>query len=200
MAVRGAPVQDMSGKKRMNEMPRTFAVTIALVAMLMGGAARATQDVTIAAFAGHWVGSGIARSDLSEYFKMTLRDLDVIVTLKGDGFVIAWTTVLREGGTSDNPKVRRKSTTLDFVPAGRPGVFRDARGGVDPLSGAPYAWARIRGQTLTVHSLVIDDDGSYEMHSYDRTLVGAGMELEFTRVRDGEPTKTVTGKLVKAAQ
>ena len=63
-----------------------------------------------------------------------------------------------------------------------------------------YAWAYIKGQTLTVHSLVIDETGSYTMHSYDRTLTGLGMELEFTRVRDGEPTKTVTGKLTKASQ
>jgi hypothetical protein len=51
-----------------------------------------------------------------------------------------------------------------------------------------------------VHSLVIDENGSYTMHTYDRTLTGLGMELRFTRVRDGEPTKTVTGRLTKASQ
>ncbi len=178
---------------------RFLAGMLILAAFEISMPAARAADLSINAFAGHYVGSGLARNDVSEYFDLTVRDLDVTIRPEGAGFNIAWTTVLREGGDPDNPNIKRKSSSISFVPAGRPGVFRGAQP-VDPMSGSAYAWARIKGQTLTVHSLVIDEHGSYTMHTYDRTLTGLGMELEFTRVRDGEPTKTVTGKLVKAAQ
>ncbi len=178
---------------------RFLAGLLVLAAFEFAVPAARAADLSIAAFAGRFVGSGLARDDVSEYFDLTVRDLDVTITPQGAGFNVAWTTVLREGGDPDNPKIRRKSSSINVVPAGRPGLFRGAPS-VDPMSGEAYAWARIRRQTLTVHSLVIDENGSYTMHSYDRTLTGLGMELEFTRVRDGEPTKTVTGKLTKASQ
>ena len=68
---------------------------------------------------------------------------------------------------------------------------------MDPLAGLPFVWARIRGRTLTVHSLLVDNEGSYEIQTYDRTLTGDGMDLKFTRVRDGQPMRSVTGKLAK---
>ncbi len=178
---------------------RFVAGLLVLVAFEFAVPAARAQDLSINAFAGRYVGSGLARDDVSEYFDLTVRDLDVTITPRGAGFNVAWTTVLRDSGDPDNPRIKRKSSSIGFVPAGRPGVFRGAPS-VDPMSGDAYAWARIKGQTLTVHSLVIDENGSYTMHTYDRTLTGLGMELEFTRVRDGEPTKTVTGKLTKAAQ
>lgn len=178
---------------------RFLAGILMLAAFEISVPAARAADLSINAFAGHYVGSGLARNDVSEYFDLTVRDLDVTIRPEGAGFNVAWTTVLREGGDPDNPNIKRKSSSISFVPAGRPGVFRGAPS-VDPMSGSAYTWARIEGQTLTVHSLVIDETGSYTMHSYDRTLTGLGMELRFTRVRDGEPTKTVTGKLVKVAQ
>ncbi len=178
---------------------RFLAGLMVLAAFEVAVPAVRAADLSINAFAGRYVGSGLARDDVSEYFDLTVRDLDVTITPQGAGFNVAWTTVLREGGDPDNPKIKRKSSAVSFVPTDRPGVFRGAQSG-DPMSGSAYAWARIKGQTLTVHSLVIDERGSYTMHTYDRTLTGLGMELEFTRVRDGEPTKTVTGKLTKAAQ
>jgi hypothetical protein len=170
---------------------------LAVVGILIPAAWAA--DLSINAFVGRFVGSGLARDDVSEYFDLTVRDLDVAITREGAGFNVAWTTVLREGGDPDNPKIKRKSSAVSFVPSDRPGIFRGAQS-ADPMSGSAYAWARIKGQTLTVHSLVIDEIGSYTMHTYDRTLTGLGMELRFTRVRDGEPTKTVTGRLTKASQ
>ncbi len=173
------------------------AAALGLAAVVAGGVAEAAQDLPITAFAGRYVGTGVARNDLSEYFALTVRDLDVTIRPRGQGgFALSWTTVLRGGGDPDNPKVKRKSTALTFVPAGRPGVFRSATQ-ADPMSGRPYSWARIKGNTLTVHSLTITDDGSYVMHTYDRTLTGYGMELKFTRLRDGEATRSVTGKLTK---
>ena len=179
-------------------MLRSLAAAWALVAVFAGAPASVAQDLPIAAFAGQFAGTGLARNDLSEYFDLTVRDLGVTIAVRGQGFNLAWTTVLRDRGDPDNPTARRKSTTLDFVASGRAGVFRGATPS-DPMSGQPYAWARIKGQTLTVHSLVIAADGSYEMHTYDRTLTPFGMDLKFTRVSDGEPTRSVTAKLTKQA-
>ena len=127
-----------------------------------------------------------------------MRDLGVRVSPTADGFNVAWTTVLRQGGDPDNPNVRRRSSALDFVPTAKPGVFHATQSG-EPLAGGTFTWARIKHSTLTVYLLNIDDDGIYDMLSYARTLTGGGMDLTFTRIRDGEPQRTVNAKLVKDA-
>jgi hypothetical protein len=68
---------------------------------------------------------------------------------------------------------------------------------IDPISGKdPYYWARIHGKTLSVYNIIINDDGGYEMQVYHRTLVGDdGLKVEFQRIRDGSPQRTVTGVL-----
>jgi len=129
---------------------------------------------------------------------MTARDLDVKIAPKGAGFGVAWTTVTYPGGGASSAKVRRKSSAIDFLPSGKPGVFKAARAG-DPLAGEAYAWARIKGQTLTVYVLNIDETGAYVVQSYDRTLTGFAMEITFTRIRDNEPERTAKGKLIKIA-
>ena len=74
-----------------------------------------------------------------------------------------------------------------------------AVGSSDPLVDERFAWARIAKQTLTVHTLVIRDDGGYEMQVYDRALKPTGMDLELTAFRDGEAQRTAKGRLVKVA-
>ena len=59
--------------------------------------------------------------------------------------------------------------SLSFAPSSRANVF-GAVDTEDPMSGEPFAWARIDGQTLTVYMLLIRDDGGYEVQSYARTL------------------------------
>ena len=68
---------------------------------------------------------------------------------------------------------------------------------LDPIKGEPYVWARIHGKTLTVHAMMVTDDGVYEMQVYDRTITGNGMDLKFSRVRDGKTPKLITGSLLK---
>jgi len=46
-----------------------------------------------------------------------------------------------------------------------------------------------------VSALLITDDGGYEVHVYDRTLIAGGLLLEHSRVRDGAVLQTVTGTL-----
>ncbi len=172
---------------------------LALVLLALPFAGAAAQDtVAISAFYGQWSGSGVSESNVSLYFRLTSRDLDVSIAPQGDGFVVDWTTVQRQRGDPNNPTPERKSSVLRFVRTDRPSVWR-ATGSSDPLLDERYAWARVKGQTLTVHTLAIAGDGGYEMQIYTRTLTPLGMNLDFVAFRDGEERRTAKGRLVKVA-
>ena len=178
-----------------------------LVLLLTGWmhSAAAADPVTIKAFYGTYKGSGIAKNADSLYFGVTDRDLATVIHPEPQGFSVSWTTVLRGGGDTKNPKVRRREDKLTFVSSPN-----NAQGGrinqwhaaemPDPFSGNPYAWARLEDTKLTIYMLTIDPEGRYEVQRYDRTLVAGGLELTFTDVRDGEPTRVVRGKLIKVAE
>ena len=161
------------------------------------GAAQA-QDLTPAHFFGTVQGSGFAEDNDSIYFGTTVRDLDVIIAPSGGGFNVTWTTIIRGGGDPSKPNVRRKTQTATFSLTEHANVFRGAPSG-DPLAGNPYVWAKIEGNTMTVFILNISAGGAYSMQSYARTLSGYGMDLVFSRIRDGEPVRTARAKLTKAA-
>lgn len=171
---------------------------LVLLAFSSGGAA-AQDTVNISAFFGQWSGTGVSESNVSLYFRLTSRDLDVTIGPDGDGFMVDWTTVQRQRGDPDNPTPERKSNALLFVPTDRPNVWR-ATGSSDPLLDERYAWARLAGQTLTVHTLVINESGGYDMQVYTRTLGALGMNLEFVAFRDGEERRTAKGRLIKIAE
>jgi hypothetical protein len=162
-------------------------------------APRATQNLDIKAFAGSFAGSGIADGEDATYYGVTQRDLDVRITPAADGgFTIIWTTVLRQGGEAQNPIVRRRATTMTFVPGPRQGMFRATDSG-DALKGEMVSWARIARNTLTLYQFTILPDGRHEVQTYARTVSGSGMDLVYTRVADGERQRRVRGKLVKNA-
>ena len=176
---------------------RRFALVLMVFGWLVPpGDVRAAGNIAVDAFYGRWQGTGMAETPGSVYFSMTARDMDVQIAPKGEGFTVSWTTVLRQGGDPDNPDVKRKSTTIDFLPTAVPSVFKSTNAG-DPLSGEPLTWARIKRQTLTVYLMLIDPEGAYVVQSYDRTLTGFGMELEFRRIRDDEPERRVKAKLIR---
>ncbi|MEN8197018.1 MAG: hypothetical protein ABFS30_10970 [Pseudomonadota bacterium] len=150
----------------------------------------------IKAFFGEYSGSAIAKNKDSLYFGVTVRDLDVKIGPSGNGFSLKWTTVTRKGGTPNKPKVKRKSTSMIFSPAEKRGLYRAASSG-DPLSGKNMIWARLSKQTLTVYALGLTPSGAYELTSYERRLVAGGLRLKFTRLRDGDPVRIVTGKLTR---
>lgn len=158
--------------------------------------AAAAADLEIAAFHGRWQGTAISETDRSITFAVTARDLDVSIQPSGTGFRLAWTTIRRQKGDPNNPQLEKVEQSLTFVPAGQK-VWR-AEGSADPLS-APFGWAGIRGQTLTVNVLTLGAGGSYEVQSFERKLTGGGMELEFDRIVDGEKVRTARGRLVKVA-
>lgn len=152
-----------------------------------------------AAFYGTFSGGGGGENEDSLYFRVSARDLDVTIRPEGAGFSVAWTSVIRRAGEQqEGPQTRSKVTTKVFVPSDRPNVFRAQDAG-DPLAGKELSWARIHGTTLTLYVMVVDAEGTYEVQRYDRTLSGSGMQRVFTREKDGEPVRKVTGRLVKTA-
>lgn len=171
---------------------------LAAVALLFGTLTARADDLPISAFYGNWQGNGVAENADSIYFAMTTRDFDVVIEAAGDGFQITWTTVIRSGGDPNNPDIRRREATLTFAPAARPGVYESTDSG-DPLDGGVLSWARVDENTLSVHQMTLNDNGGFELTTYDRTITSLGMELSFRRLRDGEQVRTVTGRLIKVA-
>jgi len=182
----------------MTGVKRAMLGGVLAAAVLIGMALpSAAKDLSIKAFAGTWSGSGLARNDESDYFGLTIRDLDVSIQPAGQGFVLGWTTVLREGGDPDNPDVKRKSESLTFVPSSRPGILVPEGGAGDPISGGRSVWAYVKGQTLVITFLSVLDNGEYQLQRYDRTLTDLGMELEFTRISGHGVARQVSGRLTK---
>lgn len=189
-------------------MKKVLAFALAVVAGLLTGAPdqaeaqprtvprEASRDLPIAAFFGRFSGSGLAAGEDADYLGVTQRDIDVEIAASGNGFRASWTTVLRQGGAPGNPNIRRRATALNFVPMDRPGQYRAVESG-SLLSGQPVSWARIRGQTLYIYELNLTEDGRWDVQTYARTLSGAGMQLQYTRLVDGERMRIVRGRLVK---
>ena len=160
--------------------------------------ARAQDTLPVDAFVGQWQGMGVASGESGHYIDESVRDLDVTIRGDNDRFTVDWTTVLRKGPVGAR-EVERKETSVTFEPSPRPSVFRATAGG-DIYGSDGLTWARIDRQTLVIYRLVLNDDGAMELSRYSRTLLGGGMELEFTRLRDGEPVRSVEGQLIKVAQ
>ncbi len=131
------------------------------------------------------------------------RDLSVTIgpTAK-PGFFVNWTTVSHK-----KKGIKRKVYQIKFRTSEREGIYSSAMrtnvfGGevsLDPLNGDPFVWARIKGDTLTVHTLMIMEDGGYEMQIYNRSLNAQGLLLEYSRMRTGERMRQVTTQLVRVA-
>ncbi|MEM8579230.1 MAG: hypothetical protein AAGF60_15380, partial [Pseudomonadota bacterium] len=147
----------------------------------------------IARFVGSY--SGSAEVELSDGSRQA-RDMSVTVTELRDGFSVKWTsTRFREDGRKNS-----KTYQVNFLPTERPGVYAAAQQRnvfghkvpLDPMRGEPYVWARLMDDTLSVYSLFVTDDGSYEMQQYDRTLVEDGLRLDFARFADGAALRSVT--------
>ena len=169
---------------------------LAAVLLMFGAPMARAADLPVSAFYGTWQGSGVAENADSLYFAMTTRDFDVVIEEASDGFTVTWMTIIRSGGDPNNPDIRRREASLTFEPAARPGVFESTASG-DPLEGGTLSWARINGNTLSIHQMTLNDNGGFELTTYDRTITDVGMELSFRRLRDGEQVRTVTGRLIK---
>jgi hypothetical protein len=185
-------------------MTRLLSALFAALALLftppvtLSAAQAQGRSVAISAFFGQWQGSAMSESEISTYFQLTSRDLDVTIEPAGEGFTVAWTTIQRQKGSTANPTEVNKTTRMNFVPSGRASTWRSADM-TDPM-GNGYAWASIRGSTLVVNSMSIGTTGAWEMQTYERRLIPEGMELRFSRYADGERVRTAKGRLVKVAR
>lgn len=167
------------------------------IVVLMGGTGVAFAD-PIDPFVGNYQGTSIENAD----HELKARDLDVSISKTNQGFTIDWSTVIYK----EDGREKTVGISIDFYPTNRPDIYGSAmhkglfgrRVPNDPLKGQPFVWARIKDKTLTVHAMYILDNGGYEMQVYDRTLTDDGdLKLDFRRYRDGEPVRSVEGKLTR---
>jgi hypothetical protein len=169
--------------------------TLWALAIHLAPAAAAAQGIE--PFVGRFTGGSTQLSGTDE----AKRDLTVEVSKDGQGFLLTWKTVIHKASGKDEEQPADK---VRFVPTKRANIYSAAsrqdmfgkQVPIDPISGKdPYYWARISGKTLSVYNIIINDDGGYEMQVYHRTLTDDGMKVEFQRIRDGAPQRTVTGLL-----
>ena len=179
-------------------MPR-FLLIIGLI-ILVWPLTLSASNIGIAAFEGVWEGNAVSESTISANFRLTSRDIDIIVRGANDGgFSITWNTVQRQKGDPNNPRAKLKSTSMWFSPV-RHNVWRSNKNN-DPVSlPTPYAWAFIKDRTLEIVTVHIYQDGTHETQIYRRTLSGTGMTLEFSRTLSGKQVRRASGRLVKVAK
>jgi hypothetical protein len=53
--------------------------------------------------------------------------------------------------------------------------------------------------TLYIYEINMIEDGRWDVQTYARTVSGSGMQLEYTRLVDGERRRIVRGRMVKQA-
>jgi len=156
------------------------------------------EDRKISAFFGAYTGQSISVTGEG----LSARDLNVTIKKTKEGFNLSWTTVTRKKEQS----AKRKSYSIDFSKSPRKNMWgsavrRDAFGNMQPINplreGDPFVWATLKGSTFTVYALLITSAGGYELQTYARTLTDGGMTLNFTRLRDGEQLRAITGVLLK---
>ena len=180
----------MIDDKSLANFTRLVLVMLAAAVLTRSAAAQSYER-----FFGDYEGEAI--SDTGG--ELEKRDLEVSIGPIDDGFSINWVVVT----TKTSGKIKRKEYTVNFKPSGRENIYRSAMRTdmfgqavpLDPLKGDPYVWARIEDDALRVHALIIREDGGYELQVYNRVLTPSGMDLSYSRIRDGEILRTVTGTL-----
>ena len=182
----------------MRAIAGVFALTLLIAFGLPASRTAQAADRKISEFYGSYTGQTISVQGEG----LSARDLSVQIKPTKRGFNLSWTTVnYKKGGAKS-----RKSYSIDFSKSRRKGVWgsaqrRDAFGNMRPINplneGDPFVWATIKGDTLTVYALLITEAGGYELQTYARTLTASGLQLSFTRLRDGRQLKAITGVLLK---
>lgn len=148
-------------------------------------------------FVGNYSGS----AELEKNGTKEHRDMSVRISKKKDGFTIEWESSVHK----PDGRIKTKSYSIDFVPTDRENVYSSAMKTnvfghavpLDPMVGEPYVWSRIVGDTLTLFSLHVDEEGNYEMQEYSRELAEGGLQLDYHRIRNGHELKSITTFLKK---
>jgi hypothetical protein len=178
-------------------MGRIGVLAIAIVAFgfaLDGHLGHAADGLSIADFVGHFRGEAQVESG-DRFFIQQLRDAEVDLRTEGDGFRLAWTTIIHydEG---DKTKVRQRKAEMRFIAGSTANHFHSVEP-LEPFGEKPTAWAYIDGSTLVVHVLSVLADGNYELQTYKRSLSGNTMTLHFSRVFPGRPELVISGRLTR---
>ena len=177
--------------------PARIFCAIAACAMLIVFAQQGRAQA-IDPFVGDYIGS----ADVVDVDgTATPRDMSVSIHPIRGGFNISWTTTTYKA----DGRTKEGKYSVDFQTTGRPDVYSAAmRRNVfghevplDPMMGEPFVWGRIEGQTLTVFSLFIGETGDYELQQFDRTLAEGGLDLSFSRFRNGVKSRSVETFLKK---
>jgi hypothetical protein len=173
-----------------------IAVILALAMGLTSVGSPAAVAQTIKDFEGRFVGRGITRADQHiSYNAINNRDLDVVIkATDGGGFSVTWSTVFRGRWSDDRSKWKTRTTTVEFVPADKAGMWRGKASG-DLVAGAPAIWAFLKDKALYVHIVEISDKGDLLTSSYRRGLVKDGMRLDFRGTQNGNRVRQVVGWL-----
>ncbi|MGV6849020.1 MAG: hypothetical protein ACWA5A_11645 [Marinibacterium sp.] len=172
-------------------LPAIAGLLLSVVVAMPGRAAE------ISDFVGEYVG----HAEIQVGEDTNQRDLSVEIGVTRAGFRVEWTTTTYR---SDG-RVKTAEYSINFVPSDRKGVFaaamkRNVFGHevqLDPMKGEPYVWARLVGDTLTVFSLFVDDDGGYEIQEFNRTLAPGGLDLEFISVTNGAERRRINTFLAR---
>ena len=180
---------------------RTSLITgLLLVASVMiADSAQSQQNKSIPDFFGVYVGRAkTAGSD-------EVRDLDVIIEPNKRGFSISWSAVIRPGEKRAVPGVKRRAFEQAFQNSREHSIFEPIAAGTvfsgrkkqDFVGGDPVIWARIQKDMLSVYSLVVQEDGTYQLQVYDRILTPLGMDIHFRRYDDGILSRGITSSLAR---
>ncbi|WP_133251406.1 hypothetical protein [Pokkaliibacter plantistimulans] len=177
-------------------MSKAVRWSMVWVLCLLAGWARAES---ISSFYGDYLGH------MEESGENT-RDLRVSIHPLADNpqaFNLSWTTVVYRNGRA----VSHFQNEASFTATHKPNVFASAmKTNVfgrkiphDPLQGEPYLWARIKDKTLCVYALIIDEEGTYELQTYERTLTAQGMQLHYVSMSDNVLRRELDATLTKVS-
>jgi len=173
-----------------------WVTALAVFILSAPAAVIAYEDDPIGPFYGRYVGYATdAATDVR-----AVRNAEVIISPISDGFNVQWTTTIHR---ASKPVIRKFS--INFSPRGPKNIYGSEmkintfghRVPLDPLQGDPFVWAVVSGKTMTVHSLLIFKDGGYEMQSYERKRTKLGLDLRYSRIRNGAVQKVIKGKLLR---
>ena len=176
---------------------RVVFPVVSLTLFFLVSASMALAQTGIERFVGDYLGSAEVETYDGSIAK---RDMSVSISETRAGFTVEWSST-----TYRDNKTKQKSYKVDFVPSPREGIFAAAMSRnvfghsvqLDPMKGEPYVWARIEGDTLTMFSLYVRDDGGYEMQQFDRTLADGGLQLDFVWLENGENQRSISTFLAR---
>ena len=173
---------------------KTLIVVLAVLVQILTFSTRESiADTGFEKFYGHYVGSSIN--------EVPNRGIDVVIKPHQSGFNVTWTTTEFRAAN----KIKESTFSINFNASRKAGVYGSAmkkdlfghETPLNPLNGDPYVWAFIDGETMTVNSLLVSENGGYEIQTYERTLTGNGMSLVFSRVQNGKVMKQIHGSMKK---